>query len=155
MSDYSDIPMFYDAPPDIFSKARSLRLNMTPAEIKVWNFLKGKNILGQRFRAQHPLGFYIADFYCHSIKLIIEIDGEIHYDKIQKECDDERTRDLNNWKIDVIRFTNDQVFNEFEFVQQQIIIAVQTRLKLFPVQQNRSPFRGFRGHVIHVKIIHN
>jgi very-short-patch-repair endonuclease len=139
MSRYSEIPMFYDAPLDIFSKARSLRLNMAPAEIKVWNLLKRKNVLDVRFRAQHPLGVYIADFYCHSIRLIIEIDGDIHDDESHKDYDNERTKDLNNWEINVIRFTNDQVFNEFEFVQQQIIIAVQTRLKLFPVQQNRSP----------------
>jgi len=108
--------MFYDAPPGIFSRARYLRKNMTPAEIKVWNFLKGKNVLGARLHAQHPIGVYIADFYCHSLKLIIEIDGDIHNNNSQKEYDNERTRNLNNWEIDVIRFTNDQVFNEFEKV---------------------------------------
>jgi very-short-patch-repair endonuclease len=127
--------MFYDAPPDIFSKAKYLRSHMTPAEIKIWNFVKGKNIHGQRFRSQHPLGVYIADFYSHSIRLIIEIDGDIHNGESHKKYDNERTRDLNNWEIDVIRFTNDQVFNNFEMVQQQILNEVQNRLS----KQNKSP----------------
>lgn len=139
MAYYSEIPMFCDAPPDIFIKAKYLRLNMTPAEVKVWNFLKGKNVLGIRFRAQHPLGVYIADFYCHTIRLIIEIDGEIHNDESCREYDDERTRDLNKWEIDVIRFTNYQVFNKFKWVQQQITSTVQTKLTKLTQQPNKSP----------------
>ena len=129
MSYYSDIPMFFEAPPDVFSKARSLRMNMTPAENKVWNFLKEKKVLGLRFRAQHPMGFFIADFYCHKISLIIEIDGEIHNVKDQNDYDIERTLIFNKWGIDVIRFTNYQVLNKFEDVKKQIINETKIRLK--------------------------
>jgi len=130
MSDNSEIPMFFEAPADIFAKAKQLRTKMTPAEFKLWNFLKGKNVRGVRFRAQHPIGLYIADFYCHKINLVIEIDGKIHDSELQKANDQERSEVLKSWGIDIIRFTNDQVKNRFEFVQNEIIKEVQTRLDL-------------------------
>ncbi len=140
MSAYSDIPMFYDAPAELFGKAKYLRQHKTSAEKKVWEFLKNKNVLGAKFRAQHPLGVYIADFYCHKIRLIIEIDGEIHENEEQKEYDIQRSRDLNNWDIDLIRFTNFQVHNDFDSVKQKITEEVQTRLNVNPVLPSRSPF---------------
>ncbi len=112
---------------------------MTSAEKKVWEFVKNKNVLGAKFRAQHPLGVYIADFYCHKIRLIIEIDGEIHENEEQKEYDIERNRDLNNWDIELIRFTNFQVHNDFDSVIQKIKEEVQTRLNVNPFLPNRSP----------------
>jgi len=50
---------------------------MTPAENLLWGYLKG-NRLGIKFRRQHPIDIYIADFYCHQLRLIIEVDGSIH-----------------------------------------------------------------------------
>jgi very-short-patch-repair endonuclease len=129
MSENSEIPMFLEAPADIFAKAKYLRSHMTSAEFNVWNFLKGKNLLGVRFRAQHPLGIYIADFYCFKLNLVIEIDGEIHNTLIQKEYDSERSQDLKNWGIDIIRFTNYEVMNKFDFVQNKIVKEVQNRLQ--------------------------
>jgi very-short-patch-repair endonuclease len=87
MSENSELPMFFGASPYIFSNAKRLRSYMTPAEFKVWNFLKSKNVLGVRFRPQHPLGIYIADFYCNKISLVIEIDGEIHNTESHIEYD--------------------------------------------------------------------
>jgi very-short-patch-repair endonuclease len=128
MTDNSEIPMFFEAPSDIFAKAKLLRKKMTPEEFKLWNFLKGKNVLGLRFRAQHPIGLFIADFYCHQIGLIIEIDGKIHDSELQRTSDQERSEVLQKWSIEIIRFTNFQVKNRFEFVQNEIIKTVQTRL---------------------------
>ena len=139
MSAYSDIPMFYDEPAGIFGRAKYLRQHMTSAEKKVWEFVKNKNVLGAKFRAQHPLGVYIADFYCHKIRLIIEIDGEIHENEEQKEYDIERNRDLNNWDIELIRFTNFQVLNDFDSVKQRIKEEVQTRLNVNPCLPYKSP----------------
>jgi very-short-patch-repair endonuclease len=139
MFEYSDIPMFYGAPADIFCKAKQLRQNMTLAEKKLWNFLKGKNLFGLRFRPQHPMGFYIADFYCHKLNLVIEIDGEIHNSESQREHDFERTRDLNKWEIDVIRFTNDQVMNYFESVKETLVKEVQVRITDLTITQVKSP----------------
>ena len=128
MSENNELPMFCEASAYIFSNAKRLRSSMTPAEFKVWNFLKGKNILGVRFRPQHPLGIYIADFYCNKISLVIEIDGEIHNNESRKEYDHERSLVLSSWGIDIIRFTNYQVKNKFDFVQDEIIREVQIRL---------------------------
>jgi cyclase len=69
--------MFYGASKLIFQKAEELRKNMTHAELLMWGILKG-NQLGVKFRRQHPVSFYIVDFYCHELKLVIEVDGSIH-----------------------------------------------------------------------------
>lgn len=69
--------MFLGASHLIFQNAERLRYNMTAAETLLWGHLKG-NQLGFKFRRQHPNSIYIADFYCHHHKLIIEIDGSIH-----------------------------------------------------------------------------
>ncbi|WP_208394643.1 endonuclease domain-containing protein [Mucilaginibacter gilvus] len=69
--------LFLSAGPQIFENAKALRHNLTQAELVLWGHLKG-NQFGVRFRRQYPLGIYIADFYCHQYKLIIELDGSIH-----------------------------------------------------------------------------
>jgi cyclase len=68
--------LFLGANAEIFANAKKLRYNMTPAENMLWGYLNLKTNL--KFRRQHPLGDYIADFYCHQHKLVIEIDGSIH-----------------------------------------------------------------------------
>jgi very-short-patch-repair endonuclease len=59
--------MFYGATPVTFEKAKSLRRRMTPSEKHVWELLKDGNFVGYKFRRQHPMGIYIADFYCHKL----------------------------------------------------------------------------------------
>jgi len=109
--------MFYGASASLFAKAKQLRENMTDAEIILWERLK-ENKLGVRFKPQHPIRYFIADFYCHALNLIIEIDGEIH--DYQREYDSERTEILNNHGITVLRFTNDEVVNKTETVINEI-----------------------------------
>src|SRR6187399_3059171 len=98
--------MFYKSDPLIFSKARELRKNLTPAEQTFWLRLKEKFPEYKR-RKQHPISIYIADFYCHKLKLIIEIDGSIHDSEEAKLNDNRRQQDLEDLKLTVIRFTND------------------------------------------------
>ena len=105
--------MFYGAKPIIFERAKSLRDNMTQAEKKLWMQLKN-NKLGVRFKAQHPIDIFIADFYCHTHKLVVELDGEIH--NLQVERDDGRTAEMERYGIKVIRFTNEEVINNIESV---------------------------------------
>ncbi|SFF12245.1 endonuclease domain-containing protein [Thermophagus xiamenensis] len=112
--------MFYNAKAGIFQKAKNLRKNMTPAEHKLWNHLKGNKILGLRFRRQHPIDIFIADFYCHKIKLVIELDGNIHDELPQKEYDANRTEELKRFGITVIRFTNQEVLENTDKVIKQI-----------------------------------
>jgi len=109
--------MFYNAKPDIFKKAESLRLDMTEAEKLLWERLR-KNQLGVRFKAQHPIERFIADFYCHKAKLVIEIDGEIHEN--QQEYDLGREIEIEKYGIRIIRFKNEEIFNNIDYVVEKI-----------------------------------
>jgi very-short-patch-repair endonuclease len=107
------------AKPIIFKNAAKLRKNMTEPEIILWNYLR-KKPFGFKFRRQHPIQVYVLDFYCHKLKLSIEIDGAYHTSIEQKEKDFARTIDLNEVGIKEIRFTNDDVLNHFELVIEKI-----------------------------------
>jgi len=137
MSISDNVSMFYNAKPHIFEKAKSLRNNMTNSELTLWEKLKGKQMLGLRFRPQHPIDIFIADFYCHPLKLVIEVDGGIHKTSDQKEYDIGRTGELNYWDIEVIRFTNEQIENNINQVIKQIeqtCIKRQSELPQSPLQ---------------------
>ena len=112
--------MFYNAKPIIFERAKAMRENMTQAEKSVWEKLKSNKMLGLRFKAQHPIDIFIADFYCHQLKLVIEIDGGIHKSVDQREYDIGREAELEHWGIKVIRFTNEEVENNISRVQNEI-----------------------------------
>jgi len=103
------------APPTIFKNAARLRDTMTETEKLLWEKLKLKP-LGFKFRRQHPINLYILDFYCHNLKLSIEIDGGYHLTKEQKVKDNERTKILNELGIKEIRFTNKDVVDDIENV---------------------------------------
>jgi len=109
--------MFYGANRTIFQNAEILRKDMTIAEKKLWERLN-KSQLGVRFKAQHPIDIFIADFYCHKFKLVVEIDGGIH--ETQKEYDEGRTAELEKWGLTIIRFTNEEVMNNIEKVMEII-----------------------------------
>jgi len=138
MSISDNVSMFYNAKPHIFEKAKMLRKNMTEAELKLWERLKGKQMLGLRFRPQHPIDMFIADFYCHPVKLVIEIDGGIHQSTYQKEYDFGREGELENWGIQVIRFTNEEIENNINQVIKQI---KQTCIKR-QLELPQSPLQG-------------
>lgn len=97
------------ASPQIFLNAKKLRENQTEAEEKFWLAVKDNQIEGYKFRRQHPLSIYIADFYCHALKLVIEIDGGYHLDEEQQLLDKKRIADLEFQGLNVIRFTNEEV----------------------------------------------
>ena len=81
-------PMFYGATPSLFSKATMLRNNMTKEEKLIWNQLKKKELFfNKKWRRQHPIHIYVADFYCHALKLVIEIDGKDHNYKRESDLD--------------------------------------------------------------------
>ncbi|MES1220348.1 MAG: DUF559 domain-containing protein [Bacteroidota bacterium] len=111
--------MFDGANHLIFEMAKSLRKNMTDAEKILWFHLK-ENFEGFKFRRQHPLGIYIADFYCHKAKLIIELDGNIHDNTEVKINDEIRQRNIEEGGITVVRFKNEEIFKNLEKVLQEI-----------------------------------
>ena len=90
---------------------------MTETEKLLWKKLRNKQ-LGVRFKSQHPLGRFIADFYCHQAKLVVEIDGEIHDG--QKEYDIGRSAEMEEYGIRVLRFRNHEMFEDLEEVVEKI-----------------------------------
>ena len=98
-----------------------MRSNPTEAEIVLWELLRGKKLEGYKFRRQHIIGSFIADFVCLSEKLIIEVDGIIHQLPDYIISDEERTRELNKLGFEVIRFTNNAVLFETENVLNNIV----------------------------------
>ena len=99
---------------DVFNFARILRKEQTSAEDLLWARLRSGKLDGYKFRRQHPIKNWIADFYCHEAKLIIEVDGRIHLGKEQKENDQGRTYELEGLGLKVIRFTNEEVESNIE-----------------------------------------
>jgi len=136
--------MYHGATPLTLKKAKLLRKNMTEAESALWEKLKTKQVLGLRFRRQHPVNIYIVDFYCHSAKLVVELDGGIH--KSQKEYDLERTKDLEMYGLKVIRFYNSEVERNVEEVIEKIkkkILQIDPSLHpLTPQGENQQRLRN-------------
>lgn len=118
--------MFYRSNAKIFQYAHALRANMTDAERKLWDRLSNKQLEGFRFKRQHPITNYIADFYCHRAKLIIEVDGKIHEDPKQIAHDNDRTVVIEALGCRILRFTNSQVMGHLEEVVHTIKMELQT-----------------------------
>ncbi len=115
-----DAEFFYGATPEIFLRAAELRRNMTKAEKLLWRELRSKKIMGLTFRRQHPVNMFIADFYCHKARLVIEIDGSIHEVDGNKEKDQGREDEFEKFGITTIRFTNYEIYQELDKVLQEI-----------------------------------
>ena len=98
--------------------SRALRRDPTPAERKLWfEFLRD---LPHKFTRQKPLGYYIADFYCSGLRLVIEVDGDSHFTAGAETHDRTRTAVLAGMNVRVIRFTNAEVMAQFEAVCSRI-----------------------------------
>ena len=110
--------------PKLRERRSELRSNQTKEEIILWKLLHEKK-LGQKFRRQHGIGAYIADFYCPKKKLVIEIDGSQHEEKENKEYDEVRTKFFIGLEIEVIRFKNEEINNNLK----QVISKIYEKLK--------------------------
>jgi very-short-patch-repair endonuclease len=109
-------PFHINATPIVFEYANALKKEMTEAEMILWKKLRGRRLKDLKFRRQHPVGKFILDFYCHALKLAVEVDGNIHELEDVEERDAGRTYMLTEWGITVIRFTNEEVTNNIDFV---------------------------------------
>jgi very-short-patch-repair endonuclease len=98
----------------------SLRNKGTSAEVALWNLLKSKQLCGKKFRRQHSIGRYIVDFCCPSEKIIVEVDGSYHGEVQRIKKDEERDEYLQSLGFTVIRFENRQVFQDPDFVRDEI-----------------------------------
>ena len=113
-------PIYFNVDADLLGKAREQRKHMTPAEKKLWSKIRGK-ALGVKFRRQHPINRFIADFYCHEARLIVEVDGGYHEEEEKKKAYDlGRTRELEEFGIRVIRFMNEEVEEDLEGTVERI-----------------------------------
>jgi very-short-patch-repair endonuclease len=100
-------------------RARQLRRALTPAEQRLWQYLRSGQLGGYGFRRQYPVGPFIVDFFCPAAKLVIEVDGDTHTE--QAQYDTERTRWLEEQKTyRVIRFMNSEVDHNIEAVVEAI-----------------------------------
>lgn len=106
---YTQVDLWKGAKTSTFRNAKYLRRNATEAEATLWKFLRNRNQAGCKFRRQHPLGSFVADFYCHESRLVVEVDGGYHNLVDQKAYDKWRTEELGQMGISVIRFTNEQI----------------------------------------------
>lgn len=111
---------FQNASNDAFEKARALRKNGTMAEDQLWQAVRNRKIDGLKFRRQHPFEEFILDFYCPEKNLVLEIDGDYHLTSEQMEYDQNRARFLEQHGLKVLRFTNEEVENELEYVLARI-----------------------------------
>ncbi len=113
------------ADPYLKARARELRRNMTPAERILWNALRGRRFAGFKFRRQQVFGTYVLDFYCANARLTIEVDGETH---LEKSKDDERRSDwLEKQGVKVLRFWNNQIYDELEAVLELLFRECEAR----------------------------
>lgn len=136
---YKKGAMFEGASHIIFENAKHLRKNMTHAETVLWMHLK-QGISSCKFRRQHPLRLYIADFYCHKARLIIETDGAIHNQPEIIESDMVRQKDLIDWGYYVLRFSNQEVLHQPEKVLEIITEKLNELLNI--QKQNASSKEG-------------
>ncbi len=136
-------PMMYGLLKEFVHESRN---NPTDAEIALWEHLKGKQLDNYKFRRQHIIGGFIADFVCLSKKLVIEVDGLIHQLPENKINDAERTLALNEFGFEVIRFTNDEVLHQIEAVTTKIL----QKLETLPTIKDAAftPPSGVRGAVV-------
>ena len=106
-------------------RARELRKNQTDAENLLWKHVRNRQLDGYKFRRQFPIGIYIVDFACLSLKLIIEVDGSQHMSNI--DYDNTRTQYLENHGFQVIRFWNNTVLTETDSVLDALTLALSHR----------------------------
>ncbi|MEN3027394.1 MAG: DUF559 domain-containing protein [Chlorobiota bacterium] len=108
-------------PEHVKEMARQLRREATSAESLLWEFLRDRRLGGLKFRRQHPIGNFIVDFYCHERRLIVELEGSIHDEPEQAAYDEERFKWLQAQGYTVLRFRNEEVFEDLEGVLERIL----------------------------------
>lgn len=135
LNDSFEYDFYYGASAITKAQAAELRKNMTVAEKILWQKLRNKKLNDLKFRRQHPVDIFILDFYCHEKKLAIEVDGGIHNQEAQREWDENRTYELNEFGINVLRFTNEEVIDRTK----EVMKSIKDFLKLQNPIPNPSP----------------
>ena len=131
--------MHFGASKELILFARQLRQNMTPAEKVLWEHIRSKS-LGHKFRNQHAIYKYVVDFYCHELRLFIEVDGSIHTLTEVALNDKVRENNLLSLGLHIIRFTNDEIFNDIDRVLNDIKKIIDDILKSPSVDLGANEF---------------
>lgn len=116
----NETPFYHGANSSSFRFAKENRREATFAEQILWKELKSRKLGGYKFRRQHPFDDIILDFYCHELRLAIEVDGGYHHDSSTQERDHERDKKLAKNGIKTIRFTNKEVLYQIQMVRDEI-----------------------------------
>mgnify|MGYP001577182727 FL=1 len=105
---------------EVAGRRKELRNRMTPAEKKLWGYLRGNRFKNFKFRRQHSIGNYIVDFYCPELRLVIEIDGDSHFGDEAVKYDQHRENFIKFFRINCLRFTNQEVAKDIEGVLRKL-----------------------------------
>ena len=120
--------------------AKALRRQMTPAEKRLWAALRRNRLEGFHFRRQQIIDGFIVDFYCHAAGLVVEVDGPIH--EQQEDYDANRDEVLENRGLHVLRFTNEEVMQNFKETLGRVAVVCLERVA---AEKLPSPHRGGAG----------
>jgi very-short-patch-repair endonuclease len=110
--------------PQLRTRARKLRSNLTDAEQTLWSRLRRKQTLGIQFYRQRPIGNYIVDLYAPPVRLVVEVDGAQHLETAQARYDKLRSEHMAKVGLIVLRFDDRQVLLQLESVMEEIYRAV-------------------------------
>ncbi|MEM1094351.1 MAG: endonuclease domain-containing protein [Bacteroidota bacterium] len=110
--------------PQLARRRQTLRHQETPAERRLWQHLRNRQIEGFKFRRQASLGRYVVDFLCAELHVAIELDGTVHDDPARRDYDIERQAALEENGVRVVRFSNDAVFNELPVILDAIAFVL-------------------------------
>ena len=102
------------------NRRRELRKNQTPTEKIVWELIRGRRLGNYRFVRQYSVGTYILDFYCPSVRLALEIDGQSHTQENNRIYDQERKNYLEGFGITIIRFWNSEVLKDPQVIRARL-----------------------------------
>ncbi|ADY54338.1 hypothetical protein Pedsa_3809 [Pseudopedobacter saltans DSM 12145] len=109
---------------DSKSFRRLQRQEPTPAEMRMWSILRDRRFSGYKFRRQHSIGKYTVDFYCHRLKLVVEVDGKVHDELGQCFYDYERDQWLSSQGIIVVRYENEALLKWCENVTDDLLALI-------------------------------
>ena len=115
----------FGAKKEIFENAKEMRKSPTEAEAVLWEVLRARRCCGLKFRRQHPVKDFILDFYCHEFLFGIEVDGSVHDNEEAKEYDENRTAELENLGITLLRFKNEEVLTDLS----KVVAAIRNKVE--------------------------
>jgi len=118
---------YFGASAELLKRAKQLRRNLTTTERLLWDVLKDKSKFPIRWRRQHPAHKFILDFYCPFLKLAVEIDGDSHLSDLAKFYDQDRDQIMLDFGVTTLRFTNDDILNRIDEVENKIRIEIEKR----------------------------